>query len=95
MLVFRINVQVVYATPARQYWLNVDVEDGATVRDVLNESGILKTCPEIDLTRQKVGIFGKPATLDTIVDEVSRIEIYRPITADPATVVRKRPATGA
>lgn len=91
MMIFMINVQVVYATPSRQVWLHVDVPEGATVADVIKASGILERCPEIDLKRQKVGIFAKPATLQTVVEEGARIEIYRPITADPVTA-RKRPA---
>lgn len=83
------KVQVAYATPARHTVLSVDIEEGATVQQAIDKSGILKKCPEIDLTKQKVGIFSKSATLDAVVEDGARIEIYRPITADPKTVKRR------
>jgi hypothetical protein len=56
---------------------------------VLEFSGVLTMFPEIDLTTQKVGIFGKLTKLDAVVSEGNRIEVYRPITADPETVERR------
>ncbi len=86
------KVGVAYATPAKQLWLNVDVPEGATVKDAIEKSGILKQFPEIDLTTQKVGIYGKATTLDAVVEEGARVEIYRPMTADPKTVKRRAKA---
>ncbi|MBI3443864.1 MAG: RnfH family protein [Magnetospirillum sp.] len=83
------KVGIVYALPSRQVWLNIDVPEGATVKDAIEKSGILHQFPEIDLETQKVGIFGKPTTLDIVVEEGARIEIYRPITVDPKTVKRR------
>jgi len=74
-----IQVEVVYATSARQLWLTVDVEPGTRVRDAIERSGILQACPEIDLGKQKVGIFAKLTKLDAEVEDGDRIEIYRPI----------------
>jgi len=88
------KVGVVYATPARQSWLTIDVPDGSTVKDAIEKSGILRQFPEIDLETQKVGIYGKATTLEAVVEDGARIEIYRPITADPKTV-RRRPREGA
>jgi len=88
------KVGVVYATPARQSWLTIDVPDGSTVKDAIDKSGILRQFPEIDLEAQKVGIYGKATTLEAVVEDGARIEIYRPITADPKTV-RRRPREGA
>ena len=89
------KVGVVYALPSRQSWLTIDVPEGATVKDAIEKSGILHQYPEIDLETQKVGIFGKSTTLDTVVEEGARIEIYRPITVDPKTVKRRAaPAAG-
>jgi len=85
------KVGVVYATAARQSWLTVDVPEGTTVQQVIERSGILTQFPEIDLTAQKVGIFGKATTLEAVVEEGARVEIYRPITCDPKTV-KRRPA---
>jgi uncharacterized protein len=83
------KVGIVYATPSRQSWLTVDVPDGSTVKDAIVRSGILDQFPEIDLDRQKVGVFGKAVALDAAVEPGTRIEIYRPITADPKTVRRR------
>ncbi|MEW8341673.1 MAG: RnfH family protein, partial [Candidatus Thiodiazotropha taylori] len=59
------------------------------VMQAIEKSGLLEQFPEIDLSRQKVGIFGKLAKLDAIVEEGSRIEVYREITADPELVERR------
>lgn len=85
------KVGVAYATPGKQIWLTVDLPEGATVAEAIHKSGILKMFPEIDLEKQRVGIFSKFAKLDQVVEDGARIEIYRPITADPKTV-RRRPA---
>lgn len=83
------KVGVVYAKPQRQVWLNVEVPEGATVKDAIEKSGILRQFPEIDLAAQKVGVFGKVAELDAALEDGARVEIYRPIIADPKTVKRR------
>ena len=83
------KVSVAYVTPARQAELKVDLPEGTTVRQAIERSGILAKFPEIDLTQQKVGIYGKVTQLDVAVTEGARVEIYRPITADPKTVKRR------
>ena len=88
------KIGIAYATPAKQVWLNIEVPDGATVRDAIDKSGILKQFPEIDLEAQKVGVFGKVTPLDTVLEEGSRVEIYRPITCDPKTVRRRAKPEG-
>jgi len=85
-----IKVSVAYALSAQQIWMPLELEEGATVQDVIDRSGLLVKFPEIDLENQKVGIFGKVATLDAEVKEGDRIEIYRGITADPKAVKRKK-----
>jgi putative ubiquitin-RnfH superfamily antitoxin RatB of RatAB toxin-antitoxin module len=82
-------VGVAYAKAAQQVWTNVEVPEGATIRDAIAASGILNKFPEIDLETQKVGIFGKLSDIDSAVDDGDRVEIYRPITADPETVERR------
>jgi len=84
------KIGVVYANAGRQAWLTIDMPDGASVRQAIEKSGILARFPEIDLSQQKVGIFGKMVDLDAALEDGARVEIYRPITADPATV-RRRP----
>ncbi len=88
------KIAVVYALPNRQMMLTATVPDGATVKDAIERSGMLKQCPEIDFARQKVGIFHKIVTLDTVLADGDRIEIYRPITVDPKTVKRKAKGEG-
>jgi putative ubiquitin-RnfH superfamily antitoxin RatB of RatAB toxin-antitoxin module len=83
------NVGVAYADKFKQIWLKLDVPEGATLRDAIEKSGLLKQFPEIDLNKQKVGIFGKLTKLDAKLEEGIRIEIYRPITADPETIERR------
>ncbi len=83
------RISIAYAEPAAQFWQDLELNDLATVGDALERSGILQRFPEIDLDDQKVGIFGKVVQLDTLLAEGDRVEIYRPITADPETVPRK------
>lgn len=83
------NVGVAYADKFKQVWLKLEVPDGSTVREAIELSGILGQFPEIDLERQKVGIFGKLTRLNAQLEEDSRIEIYREITADPELVERR------
>ena len=84
------NVGVCYAQSDRQLWMRLEVPDDSTIEQAINISGLLKLYPEINLSIQKVGIFGKIATLDTVVKEGDRVEIYRQITVDPQTVQRRR-----
>ncbi len=84
------NVGVCYAESDRQLWMRLEVPDSSTIEETINLSGVLKLYPEINLTSQKVGIFGKIAALDTPVNDGDRVEIYRQITADPQTVQRRR-----
>ena len=84
------NVGVCYAESDRQLWMRLEVPDDSTIEQAIGLSGVLKLYPEINLTTQKVGIFGKISPLDTVVKEGDRGEIYRQITADPQTVQRRR-----
>ncbi|MBT3045874.1 MAG: RnfH family protein [Candidatus Thiodiazotropha sp.] len=83
------NVGVAYADKFKQVWLKLEVPDESTVRQAIEHSGLLEQFPEIDLENQKVGIFGKLTKLDAKLEEGSRVEIYRTITADPDLVERR------
>lgn len=83
------KISVTYAEPVHQMWLRLDVPDETTVEEAIRRSGILERFPEIDLEEQKVGIFGKSAKLNAVLSDGDRVEIYRPITADPETVERR------
>jgi hypothetical protein len=90
----KMNVEVVYALPHQQPLLRVQLAEGATVEDAIRASGLLDAFPEIDLSRNKVGIFSKLVKLDEKVRDRDRVEIYRPLIADPKEVRRKRAEEG-
>ncbi len=83
------KVGVAYATPGQQVWLNIELPEGSTLQDAIYQSGILWRFSEIDLAKCRVGIFGKLAKLDAVLKEGDRVEIYRPITADPKIARRQ------
>lgn len=89
-----INVEVVYALSQEQAMLQLQVPEGATVAEAVHASGIVEKYPEIDLTKNKLGIFGKLSKSDTILRDRDRVEIYRPLIADPKEVRRKRAEEG-
>ena len=85
-------VEVAYARPDTQIILSVEVDETATVNEAIVMSGILEQFPDIDLNKNKVGIFGKLTKLDATLREKDRIEIYRPLIADPKASRKKRAA---
>lgn len=87
-------VGVAYADKFKQTWLKLDVPEGSTLREAVERSGLLERFPEIDLSVNKVGIFGKLSRLDTPLTDGDRVEIYRPITVDPETVERRDRQSG-
>lgn len=89
-----INIEVVYALPNEQILLKRQVPEGTTVAEAIHASGVLGKHPEIDLAANKLGIFGKLAKADTVLRDKDRIEIYRPLIADPKEVRRKRAEEG-
>lgn len=89
-----ISVEVAYACTGKQMILPVRVMPGATAQQAIEQSGILQKFPEIDLSKNKVGIFGKLGKLDAVLKAGDRVEIYRPLIADPKEVRRQREAEG-
>ena len=85
-----ITVEVVYALPEKQYLLKVSVAEGSTVEQVISASGILVLRTDIDLAKNKVGIFSRPVKLTDTVNDGERVEIYRPLIADPKELRRQR-----
>lgn len=85
-----IRVEVVYALRDRQALHAVELDEGGTAEEAIRRSGILTEFPEIDLRRAKVGIFGRPASLRTLVRDGDRVEIYRPLIADPKDTRRRK-----
>ena len=87
-------VEVAYALPDKQSLVSLEVEKGTTLKEAIEASGILDSFDQIDLTKDRVGIFSKFATLDTVLREKDRVEIYRPLIADPKQVRKERAAEG-
>ncbi len=85
-----VNVQLCYAAPLREYFRELAVAPGTTIGQAIAQSGVLQDMPGIDLAAQPVGIFGKKRPLDTVLRERDRIEIYRPLVADPKESRRRR-----
>jgi len=89
-----IAVEVAYARPDEQVILSVEAEQGITLEQAIEKSGVLERFPEIELGKNKVGIFAKLSKLNTELKAGDRVEIYRPLIADPKEVRRKREAEG-
>lgn len=89
-----IDIEVVYALADRQTLIRRSVPEGTSVADAVNLSGILDKHPDIDLKRNKIGIFGKLTKVDAVLRDRDRVEIYRPLIADPKEVRRKRAEEG-
>lgn len=87
-----IEVEVVYALPEKQLLLALEVPEGSRVEDVIRLSDIQASFPDMVVDPKRVGIFGRRCTLDEIVQAGDRVEIYRPLIADPKEVRRKRAA---
>ncbi|MGP1939013.1 MAG: RnfH family protein [Arsenophonus sp. ET-DL9-MAG3] len=86
----KINIEVVYALPNKQFLLQVKLTKGANVEKAIIKSGILSLCDDINLSKNKVGFYGRPAELSDILSDGDRIEIYRPLFANPKEIRRKR-----
>lgn len=90
-----IRVEVVYALPQLQELVTVTLDEGATVRQAVEASGLLKKYPEIELDgRNKLGIFAKLTKADAVLRDRDRVEVYRPLIADPKAVRKKRADEG-
>jgi len=87
-------VEVAYALPDKQSLIRIEIKNGSTLKEAIEVSGILETFEQIDLTKDRVGIFAKFATLDTILRDKDRVEIYRPLVADPKKARKDRAAEG-
>ena len=90
----QIRVEVVYALPAKQEIIAIKVAPGTTVRQAIEASGILEKYPEIDIAKNKLGVFAKLTKPDVVLRDRDRVEIYRPLIADPKEVRKQRAAEG-
>ena len=85
-----VSVEVVLATPEQQVLLVLNVEDGATVADVIAASGIASRFPELVVEEMPAGIWGKPVSRESAVGDGDRVELYRPLEVDPREARRQR-----
>jgi putative ubiquitin-RnfH superfamily antitoxin RatB of RatAB toxin-antitoxin module len=89
-----LEVEVAYARPDEQVILALAVPAGSTIEDAIRRSSLLERFPEIDLASNKVGVFGKVVKLDQTLVQGDRVEIYRPLIADPKEARKQRAAEG-
>ncbi|MGH8283598.1 MAG: RnfH family protein [Gammaproteobacteria bacterium] len=89
-----VHVEVVYARPDVQSLVSLRLAAGVSVRKAIEKSGLLEKFPEIDITRNKMGIFGKPVPPDMPLREGDRVEIYRMLLKDPKEARRERARQG-
>lgn len=90
----QITVEVAYALPDQQLIIPIKVASDTTAKEAILNSGIINKFPEIDLDTNNIGIFGIRKSLDTQLRHMDRVEIYRPLIADPKEVRRQRAADG-
>lgn len=86
----KISVEVVYATPGRQELVALEIRAGSTLADAITESGLDGMFDNFEVDPSRVGIFGQKSTLDQVLRDGDRVEIYRPLIADPKEVRRQR-----
>ena len=90
----QITVEVAYVRPGEQMLERLQVDADASVESVIRQSGALERFPEIDLAVNKVGVFGKATALNATLNDGDRVEIYRPLIADPKEARKRRAAEG-
>lgn len=89
-----INIEVCYPLPEKQELVRLKLPLGASLLQALEASNLLQKHPEIDLKKNKFGVFAKLSKLDSVLRDGDRVEIYRPLIADPKEVRKQRAAEG-
>ncbi|MBS1140780.1 MAG: RnfH family protein [Proteobacteria bacterium] len=89
-----LNVEVCYALSGKQELVRLKLPTGSTLQQALDASGLLAKYPEIDPKKNKFGIYAKLSKVDTVLRDQDRVEIYRPLIADPKEVRKQRAAEG-
>lgn len=90
----QLMIEVVYALPHKQELVTLTLSPGATARQAVERSGLLEKYPDIDLSKNKLGVFAKLVKPDTSLQHRDRVEVYRPLIADPKAVRKQRAAEG-
>ncbi len=85
-----VRVQVCHALPAETFVVDLELPAGSTLLQAVQASGVLQRYPQVDLGTQRLGIFGKLRPADTVLRDGDRVEIYRPLQADPKETRRRR-----
>jgi putative ubiquitin-RnfH superfamily antitoxin RatB of RatAB toxin-antitoxin module len=85
-----LHIQVCYALPGDEWLRALEAPEGTTLREAVEMSGLLRERAEIDLDRMRVGIYGKLKTLDSVLKDQDRVEVYRNLVADPKESRRRR-----
>ncbi|KMK51257.1 protein RnfH [[Actinobacillus] muris] len=88
----KIVIEVVYAYPDKYFTKTLSLDTPISIQNAILQSGVLQKYTEIDLRENKVGIFSRPVKLTDLVEHGDRIEIYRPLIADPKEIRRQRAA---
>lgn len=88
------TVEVIYALPDQQELLNVNLIEGQTAQDAIEKSGVLKRHPDLQIEGMVIGLFGKKTKMAQVLRDRDRIEIYRPLIADPKEVRKRKAAEG-
>lgn len=89
-----LSIEIAYALPHKQEIVRLKLPAGSTVQQAVQASGLLQKYPEIDLAANKLGIYGKLSKPDAPLRDRDRVEIYRPLIADPKEVRKKRADEG-
>lgn len=89
-----ITIEVIYALPQQQELVRLELAAGSSLQQAVEQSGLLDKYPEIDLAKNKLGIYGKLSKADAVLRDRDRVEIYRPLIADPKEVRKQRAAVG-
>lgn len=89
-----VQIEVIYALAQRQEIARLTLPEGSTAQQAIEASGFLQKFPEIDLSKNKLGVYAKLVKPDTILRDRDRVEIYRPLIADPKEVRKQRAAEG-
>ncbi|KGJ96399.1 RnfH family protein [Colwellia psychrerythraea] len=90
VVIDKVTIEVVYGVPHKQKILTLLVDDACTVEQAIIESGVITLFPEIDLQINKVGVWNRAVKLSETVNDLDRIEVYRPLIADPKDVRKRR-----
>jgi putative ubiquitin-RnfH superfamily antitoxin RatB of RatAB toxin-antitoxin module len=88
-----VAVELVYCSTTRQHVIRLTLSAGSTVRDAIRSSALAARCPEIETDAVPVGIYGRLVAFDSVLQDGDRVEIYRPLIADPKQARRRRAST--